>query len=58
MKWETESDESFSFGAPTNSSLDGNTILLESASGEACSRDDFVGIDQGSLDGVGPGEDR
>jgi len=58
IKWETESDQSFSFGAPTNATLDGSTTLLESASGESCSRDDFVGIDQGSLDGVGPGEDR
>lgn len=38
--------------------MDGSTTLLESASGESCSKDDFVGIDQGSLDGVGPGEDR
>lgn len=58
VKWETESEDSFSFGAPTNSTLDGSTALLESASGESCSKDDFVGIDQGSLDGVGPGEDR
>lgn len=26
--------------------------------GGACNDDDFVGIDQGSLDGVGAGEDR
>ena len=58
VKWETENEDSFSFGAPTNASIDGSTALLESASGESCSKDDFVGIDQGSLDGVGPGEDR
>lgn len=58
VKWETENEDSFSFGAPTNATLDGSTALLESASGESCSKDDFVGIDQGSLDGVGPGEDR
>lgn len=58
VKWETENEDSFSFGAPTNASIDGSTALIESASGESCSKDDFVGIDQGSLDGVGPGEDR
>eukprot|EP00178_Gracilaria_changii_P027623 TRINITY_DN8961_c0_g3_i1.p1 TRINITY_DN8961_c0_g3~~TRINITY_DN8961_c0_g3_i1.p1 ORF type:complete len:102 (+),score=14.05 TRINITY_DN8961_c0_g3_i1:34-306(+) len=26
--------------------------------GGYCSQDDFIGIDQGSADGVGPGEDR
>jgi len=58
VKWETETDESFSFGAPTNTTTDGNTTLLESSTGQYCSRDDFIGIDQGSSDGVGPGEDR
>ena len=58
VKWETENDESFSFGAPTNITTDGNTTLLESSTGAYCSKDDFIGIDQGSADGVGPGDDR
>jgi len=58
VKWETENEDSFNFGAPTNTTADGITTLIEQAGGEACSKDDFVGIDQGSLDGVGPGEDR
>jgi len=58
IKWETENEESFSFGAPKNKTVDGQAMVLESASGEWCSTDDFIGIDQGSLDGVGPGEDR
>lgn len=58
VKWETETDDSFSFGAPTHTTLDGNTTLLESSTGSYCSKDDFIGIDQGSSDGVGPGEDR
>ncbi|GIY23695.1 CUB domain-containing protein, partial [Caerostris extrusa] len=38
----------FSWGAPH----DGG------ASGSICNEDDFIGIDQGSEDGMGPGEDR
>lgn len=48
IKWETETPGAFSWGAPH----DGG------ASGSICNEDDFVGIDQGSEDGDGPGEDR
>ncbi|XP_023236193.1 uncharacterized protein LOC111635466 [Centruroides sculpturatus] len=48
IKWELENPNSFSFGIPSE---DGN-------SGEVCNDDDFIGIDQGSLDGFGPGNDR
>ena len=32
--------------------------LLESGSGEECSADDFITIDQASADGIGAGQDR
>lgn len=48
IKWETETPGAFSWGAPH----DGG------ASGSICNEDDFIGIDQGSEDGDGPGEDR
>lgn len=54
VKWETESPSSFSFGAP----FEGNATELGGATGGLCNGDDFVGIDQGSIDGTGPGEDR
>lgn len=54
IKWETDYPNSFSFGAPP----DVNTTELGGFSGGTCNEDDFVGIDQGSMDGVGPGEDR
>jgi len=46
IKW--MSDE-FNFGVARNASF---------GSGDVCSNDDFIGIDQGSRDGGGPGEDR
>jgi len=54
IKWETDTANSFMFGAP----FEGNMTELGGAIGGLCSSDDFVGIDQGSADGVGPGEDR
>jgi hypothetical protein len=33
-------------------------IYLGGASGSLCNFDDFIGIDQGSLEGTGQGEDR
>lgn len=36
----------------------GNVTELGGSSGGLCNSDDFIGIDQGSSDGVGPGEDR
>ncbi|KAI1286678.1 hypothetical protein HDE_10758 [Halotydeus destructor] len=54
IKWETDTENSFMFGAP----FEGNMTELGGAIGGLCSADDFVGIDQGSSDGVGPGEDR
>lgn len=48
IKWETEKGDSFSWGMPDNAG----------ASGSTCNDDDFVTIDQGSLDGYGAGEDR
>jgi len=52
IKWETETPNSFSFGAPFEGNLTGG------ASGTLCNQDDFVGVDQGSSEGSGPGEDR
>jgi len=54
VKWETETPNSFNFGAP----YEGNVTDLGGQTGGICNGDDFVGIDQGSLDGIGPGEDR
>ncbi|GFQ98302.1 CUB domain-containing protein, partial [Trichonephila clavata] len=48
IKWETEKADSFSWGLPENAG----------ASGSTCNDDDFITIDQGSLDGYGAGEDR
>ncbi|KAJ6220058.1 hypothetical protein RDWZM_005870 [Blomia tropicalis] len=53
IKWETETLGSFSWGAP----FEGN-LTARGASGGLCNVDDFVGIDQGSAEGSGPGEDR
>ncbi|XP_015792768.1 uncharacterized protein LOC107369318 [Tetranychus urticae] len=58
IKWETESANSFSFGAPFEELSLGNQTRLGGATGGLCSQDDFVGIDQGSVDGTGPGDDR
>ncbi|RWS10341.1 hypothetical protein B4U79_01466 [Dinothrombium tinctorium] len=62
IKWETDSPNSFSFGAPFSSNIKdaqfGNYTELIGGTGGFCSLDDFIGIDQGSNDGVGPGEDR
>ncbi|KAG0418390.1 hypothetical protein HPB47_004912 [Ixodes persulcatus] len=46
IKWETETNSSFSWGQPT---YEENVV--------AC-RDDFITVDQGSTYGMGPGEDR
>ena len=54
IKWETELPNSFSFGSP----FEGNVTELGGSAGGLCNNDDFIGIDQGSADGVGPGEDR
>ncbi|KAH6924739.1 hypothetical protein HPB50_023774 [Hyalomma asiaticum] len=48
IKWETESNSSFSWGKPID----------RGANGTICNMDDFVGIDQGSTLGLGPGQDR
>ncbi|KAL3233350.1 hypothetical protein MRX96_022862 [Rhipicephalus microplus] len=48
IKWETESNSSFSWGKPID----------RGANGTVCNMDDFVGIDQGSTLGLGPGQDR
>lgn len=53
IKWETETPGSFSWGAP----YEGN-LTARGASGGLCNVDDFIGIDQGSAEGSGPGEDR
>lgn len=58
IKWETETPNSFSFGAPFEELILGNQTKLGGATGGLCSTDDFIGIDQGSIDGVGPGDDR
>lgn len=34
------------------------SVILEYGSGEECSSDDFVTIDQASVDGIGSGTDR
>ncbi|KAK8764705.1 hypothetical protein V5799_032686 [Amblyomma americanum] len=48
IKWETESNSSFSWGKPID----------RGANGTICNMDDFIGIDQGSTLGLGPGQDR
>ncbi|EEC16557.1 conserved hypothetical protein, partial [Ixodes scapularis] len=48
IKWETESNSSFSWGKPIDRGANGTT----------CNMDDFVGIDQGSMLGLGHGQDR
>ncbi|XP_054159772.1 uncharacterized protein LOC128957984 [Oppia nitens] len=53
IKWETDTLSSFSWGAP----FEGN-LTSRGASGGLCNVDDFIGIDQGSAEGSGPGEDR
>lgn len=58
-KWETgDSPNSFSFGAPFRNMDSANSSEPIGGTGGYCSQDDFIGIDQGSADGVGPGEDR
>lgn len=52
IKWETEHPGTFSFGAPFEGNITGGS------GGGLCNQDDFVGIDQGSIEGSGPGEDR
>ena len=54
IKWETEYPQSFSFGAP----FEGNITDLGGSTGGMCNADDYIGVDQGSNDGIGPGEDR
>lgn len=54
IKWETEYQQSFSFGAP----FEGNITDLGGSTGGMCNTDDYIGVDQGSNDGIGPGEDR
>lgn len=55
IKWETEVPQSFSFGAPYES---GNMTELGGSTGGICNADDYIGVDQGSVDGIGHGEDR
>lgn len=54
IKWETDYPQAFSFGAP----FEGNMTDLGGSTGGMCNADDYIGVDQGSNDGVGPGEDR
>jgi len=54
IKWQTHEMNTFSFGAP----FEGNLTEYGGASGGLCNYDDYVGIDQGSVEGTGPGEDR
>lgn len=55
IKWEADYPGAFSFGAPSDSL---NVSEFGGLYGASCNEDDFVGIDQGSLDGVSTGEDR
>lgn len=55
IKWETEYPNSFSFGAPYEGA---NVTELGGASGSMCNNDDFIGVEQASMDGLGSGEDR
>lgn len=57
IKWETEGPDSFNFGVPLLNEL-ATGVENEAATGSLCSKDDYVGIDQGSNDGIGPGDDR
>lgn len=58
IRWETETENSFSWGAPFEVNETNATEIFRGASGEKCNVDDFVGIDQSSMEGNGPGEDR
>jgi len=59
IKWETETPSSFSFGAPFEGMTSASNITSSNgASGTLCNQDDFIGVDQGSHEGSGPGEDR
>ncbi|XP_076311022.1 uncharacterized protein LOC143225461 [Tachypleus tridentatus] len=48
IKWETETPKSFAWGLPAN----------RGGQGADCNEDDFIGISQGSSDGLVVGEDR
>src|ERR1700735_283331 len=49
--------DSFSWGIPQITQAE-NLTSVGYGSGKACNGDDFIGIDQASVEGSGPGEDR
>ena len=60
IKWQTEEPNSFSWGA-SNDPLytQGNVSFSDlGLTGGLCNDDDYIGIDQGSQEGSGAGEDR
>jgi len=56
IKWQPDHINGFNFG--TIKSKVNETEFLEHGSGDECSSDDFVTIDQASSDGIGSGFDR
>ncbi|XP_017483593.1 PREDICTED: uncharacterized protein LOC108372422 [Rhagoletis zephyria] len=59
IKWTTESADSFSWGVANDPmyNAQGNNTKM-GLTGAQCNDDDYVGIDQGSQEGSGVGEDR
>lgn len=59
IKWTTETTESFNWGIANDPMYNsqGNTSQV-GLTGVYCNDDDYVGIDQGSQEGSGVGEDR
>ncbi|KAH7643943.1 uncharacterized protein LOC124494190 [Dermatophagoides farinae] len=59
IKWTTETPESFSWGISNDPMYTSQAnISSYGLTGSLCNDDDFIGIDQGSQEGSGVGEDR
>lgn len=59
IKWTTETPESFSWGISNDPMYTSQTNATQyGLTGALCNDDDYVGIDQGSQEGSGVGEDR
>lgn len=58
IKWTTETPESFSWGIANDPMYSPGNATAYGLTGTLCNDDDYVGIDQGSQEGSGVGEDR
>jgi len=58
IKWTTETPESFSWGISNDPMYSSGNASNYGMTGALCNDDDYVGIDQGSQEGSGVGEDR